>query len=135
MIYEATIQYISIDKRGNDKVNKEKYIIGDAETFTDVERKMYEEFQDLTDIDVITIKRSGIKEIANTRQDNDDKVFLSTLIDVFTDDNGEEKETKYLVAFYAKDIAHAYAFIREYIQQGYNLDFVELKKTKFIEVI
>ena len=135
MIYETTISYISIDKNGNDKVVKERFIIDNAETFSDCENAMYEIYKEYSDIDVIAIKRSRLQEFVNKRTNPREKIFISDLEDTFIDDDGNEKEMRYSIAFYALDIESAYAFITEYIKQGYDLKIVALKKTKFIDWI
>ena len=65
MIYEGTISYMKIDKNGNEKVIKESYIVDNVETFADAELALFEEFKSLNAIDIIAIKRSRLKEIAN----------------------------------------------------------------------
>lgn len=135
MIYEATISYVGINDKGNDVVIKESYILQDKESFGDVEDTMLSEFNNvLTDMDVIAIKRSRIKEVANSRV-NDDKIYLATISDTFVDDNSNEKEIKYIVALFAKDFDNAKAFISEYLKQGYGMQLKSLKETKFIDVI
>lgn len=91
MIYEGTIQYIAIDSNGNDKSTKANYIIENAELFAQVESKLYEEFKGYTDIDVVAVKRSKIKEIINTRQNDDDLIWMAELQDTFVGDDGKEK--------------------------------------------
>ncbi len=135
MIYEATIQFIAIDNNGNDKSTKQSYIIENAELFAQVENRLYEEFEGYTDLDVVAIKRSKIKEIANERTSDDEKVFLATLVDVFLNDDGSEKEIKYTIAFYSKDMNTAHAYIREYVSQGYNMGVKQIKESKLIDVL
>lgn len=136
MIYESTISYVGINDKGNDVVVKESYILQNKESFGDVENTMISEFGDiLTDMDVIAIKRSRIKEVANSSTDNDDKIYLATIADIFIDDNSNEKEIKYVIALFAKTFDSAKAFISEYLKQGYNMQLKSLKETKFIEVL
>mgnify|MGYP002852442256 CR=1 FL=1 len=135
MIYEATIQFIAIDNNGNDKSTKQSYIIENAELFAQVENRLYEEFEGYTDLDVVAIKRSKIKEIANERTSDDEKIFLATLVDVFLNDDGSEKEIKYTIAFYSKDMNTAHAYIREYVSQGYNMGVKQIKESKLIDVL
>ncbi len=135
MIYEATIQFIAIDNNGNDKSTKQSYIIENAELFAQVENRLYEEFEGYTDLDVVAIKRSKIKEIANGRTSDDEKIFLATLVDVFLNDDGSEKEIKYTIAFFSKDMNTAHAYIREYVSQGYNMGVKQIKESKLIDVL
>lgn len=135
MIYEATITYVTVDKNGNDKQDKSMYVIEGCEVFAEVENMLYERFSGENSLDVVAIKRSKIKEIANTRKYEDEKVYLSEVEDVYTDDNGEEKSLRYKILFYAKDFDSAKAFISEFIKQGFNMTLVGLKQTKFGDVI
>lgn len=135
MIYESTIQYVTIDDKGNDKTVKASYVIENAELFSEAENKMLEDFAGLTDLDVIAIKRSNVKEIANTRQYDDDMIWEATMQSVFHDDEGNEHYTKYKVLFYSKNSATANTFITEYMKQGYDLELIGLKLTKFVDVI
>ena len=132
MIYETTISYIAIDRNGNDKTVKERYIVDNAQTFGECEDIMLELCQDFTDLDVVAIKRSKLQEFANQRTSQQDRIFVADLEDTFVDDDGNEKEMKYSIAFYALDISAAYSFITEYIKQGYNMSLVALRKTKFV---
>ncbi len=136
MIYELTISYLGQSKKGDSKTVKESYIDADAELFADVENSAYGAFAaGRADFEVIAIKRSKIREIANKRTCDDDKVFVATLVDVFLQDDGMEKETKYTIAFFAKDINGAHAFIRDYALQGYNMSITEIKETSFVDVL
>jgi hypothetical protein len=135
MIHEATITYIDIDEKGNDRNVKENLVIENEESFAKVEDKLYEMYQDMTDIDVIAIKRSKVKEIANKRESIDDKIWEAIVADYFTDENGVQKELKYKILLYSKTFDGAKAFIGEYLKQGFNMALVGLKCTKFVEVL
>lgn len=137
MIYEGTISYVGVDNRGNDKTIKENYVMQDRETFGDAESCLYNEFKDdrLTDFDVIALKRSSIKEIANQRTNDNDLLWIAELQNTFIDDNGVEKITKYKVLFYSQTFDSAKTFISNYIKQGYDLDLVSLKLTKFKDIL
>lgn len=135
MIYEATIQYETTSDKGSSRIVKESFILNNEELFAVVENTMYENFSIHKDLDVISIKRSKVKEIANLRQSDDDLIWIAEVKDVFTTDEGEEKDTKYKIAFFSKTFDSANAFISNYIKQGYNLSLVSLKETKFKDVI
>ena len=96
-MYEGTIQFITQDKRGNDKLVKEQFILEHCESFSDAEEQLFDYGSGLTEIDVIAIKRSKLKEIANERTSEDEKIFLATLVDIFLNDDGSEKEIKYTI--------------------------------------
>lgn len=135
MIHEATIEYVAIDENGNDRKVKENYIVDSLGCFTEVEEKLVEDFMSLTAMDVTAIKRSKVKEIANSRASDDEKIFLATLVDVFLNDDGNEKEIKYTIAFYSKDMNTAHAYIREYASQGYNMSITKIVESKFSDVL
>ena len=132
MTYEATVSYVNAE--GKNK--KEACVIENAETFADAEAQLYHEFDGEQKFDVLALKRSAIKEIANQREDSAQALWVAELMSVFFDDVNEvEKATKYKILFFSDTYDHANAFINEYIKQGYDLSLVGLKLTKFKEVI
>lgn len=135
MIHEVTIAFTVAGKNGEGKTVKEQYLVDNRNLFAEVEDAMYVGFDGYKDLDVIAVKRSRIKEIINTRQSEDDLIWMAELQDTFVDDDGKEKYIKYKVVLYSKTFDTAKAFISEYIKQGYNLALVSLKLTKFEEVL
>ena len=133
MIYEATITYVTTDKNGNDKQVKASFIVENAETFSQVEELLYQNFQNLTDIDVVAIKRSNITEIIGPFNDIiDSKIWVADVVQIFVDENCVEKEMRYKFAFFSKNTDTAFQNVKEYLKQGYNdMELVALKKTKF----
>ena len=135
MIYEATITTTVVDDKGNDRSLKRQFILENFETFSEVEQKLYDEFGLEAGFEVSAIKISRLKEIANTRDTDDDNIYVAELQDSFTDDNGVEKTIKYKIAFYSKTFDTAKLFISQYAKQGYNLELVGLKLTKVKDVL
>lgn len=135
MIHEVTIAFTVAGKNGEGKTIKEQYLVDNRNLFAEVEDAMYVGFDGYKDLDVIAVKRSRIKEIINTRQSEDDLIWMAELQDTFVDDDGKETYIKYKVVLYSKTFDTAKAFISEYIKQGYNLALVSLKLTKFEEVL
>ena len=135
MIHEVTIAFTVAGKNGEGKTVKEQYLVDNRNLFAEVEDAMYVGFDGYKDLDVIAVKCSRIKEIINTRQSEDDLIWMAELQDTFVDDDGKEKYIKYKVVLYSKTFDTAKAFISEYIKQGYNLVLVSLKLTKFEEVL
>ena len=135
MIHEVTIAFTVAGNNGEGKTVKEQYLVDNRNLFAEVEDAMYVGFDGYKDLDVIAVKRSRIKEIINTRQSEDDLIWMAELQDTFVDDDGKEKYIKYKVVLYSKTFDTAKAFISEYIKQGYNLALVSLKLTKFEEVL
>lgn len=136
MIYEGTIKYETTTKKGNTKTVRESYLIENVDTFSQAEVALitYAHALNIQDVDVVSLKRSKIKEIANTNRDTE-PMFIATLVDVFTDDNGIEKELTYDIAFFALNIEQAHNFIRLYAQQGYCMEMKALKQAKFLDVL
>lgn len=135
MIYEGTIKYEKTTEKGNTKVVRESYLVENAETFSDAEYALYNQNKDCVGIEVVALKRSKIKEIAKHAGKLDTAMFIATLTDVFTDDNGNEKELNYDIAFFAPNIQEAHNFIIYYTEQGYCMEMRSLKQAKFIDVI
>ena len=85
MIYEVKVQYKKMDDDGMEKLFKDAYAVEDFELFAEVEGYMQNFFDidNIHDFDVTDIKRSRIKEVANAREDENDKVFMAEVKDVF----------------------------------------------------
>jgi len=102
MIYEGTIKYETVTSKGNTKTVIERYLIENVDTFSQAEIALttYALAGSISDVDVVSLKRSKIKEIANKNRDTE-PMFIATLVDVFTDESGIEKELTYDIAFFA----------------------------------
>ena len=135
MIHEVTIAFTVAGKNGEGKTIKEQYLVDNRNLFAEVEDAMYVGFDGYKDLDVIAVKRSRIKEVANSRTNEEEKMFIATLVDIFHDPEGSEKEIKYKVAFYSQTMSSAWTFIREYVAQGYNMKVSAIKETKFIDLV
>lgn len=135
MIYEATISYLDLNDKGEERTAKETFIVENEELFAHVENKLLEEFSAYKNIDVTAIKRSKLREVANARSSVEDKIFTATLVDVFLNDDGSEKETKYTIAFFAKNITAANEFVNEYVKQGYDMSVTAIKETNISDVL
>ena len=135
MIHEVTIAFTVAGKNGEGKTVKEQYLVDNRNLFAEVEDAMYVGFDGYKDLDVIAVKRSRIKEVANSRTNEEEKMFIATLVDIFHDQEGNEKEIKYQVAFYSQNMSTAWAFIREYVAQGYNMKVSAIKENKFIDLV
>jgi len=132
MIYEGQVTYTSLES----KTAKENYVIEEAANFTDAEVQLTQHLAALQDLDVVALKRSKIKEIANKRTNEKDCLWVAELQDSFVDeDSGETRYITYKVLFYSTTFEMAKRFICEYSKQGYDLELVSLKKTKFIDVL
>lgn len=96
MYYEITDRVKRVKDDGTEKEVNERYIT-DCLTFAEAEQKGMEAYSaDNTDGDVVAVKRSNVKEIVNENEEKQ-HYFKATIVDIFTDDNGNEKELKYYV--------------------------------------
>lgn len=135
-MYELQINYVTVDNRGNDRNVKENLVLLNATSFAEAEETGYKYGDGLTDIDVVSIKRSKIKEVLNERSKETDLIWQAELMTLFCDDEGNEKQIKYKTILFAETFDSAKAFISEYMRQGYDdMSLVSLKLTKFNEVI
>ena len=134
MIYEAQVQYYGVNEKGNEVMERENLIVEDLMTFGDVEELLYLKFQDYKAVDVVSIKRSKVKEIANAKSNLNDMIWMAELQDKFIRDDGKEVEMKYKILFFSETFDTAKSFIGEYSKQGYDMTLVSLKLTNFIDV-
>lgn len=135
-MYELQINYVTVDNRGNDRNVKENLVLLNATSFAKAEEIGYKYGDGLTDIDVVSIKRSKIKEVLNERSKETDLIWQAELMTLFCDDEGNEKQIKYKTILFAETFDSAKAFVTEYMRQGYDdMSLVSLKLTKFNEVI
>lgn len=134
MIWEFTISYHSIDN-GKEKVKKEKFVFDKCESFGEVEQKAIDLFDHLSEMEVIAIKQSKVKEIVNYKKYQDEKIFDATLRDVFVDEDGNEKYINYHILLCAKTFDNAKDLVSQYLKQGYDLTLVTLKETSFVDIL
>ena len=138
-MYEIQITFVKVDSKGNDRNVKENLILEHAESFADAEQIGYDYGSGLTDIDVISIKRSKLKEIVNERPFGEEtcKIYVAQIVDHFVDVETEEtKDIKYSVALFAHDMKEAHQAIEQYMKQGLeDMDLVGIKETNFNNVL
>lgn len=90
MFYEIKLKVEKENSKGEMKEVIEHFIT-DVGLFAEAEAKGLEQY---VDCDVISITHSKVVEIVNEKEE-DKPFYKATLIDIFIDDNGNEKETKY----------------------------------------
>ncbi len=136
MIFETSIRTTIIDNKGNNKSITSRYIVENANLFSEVESKLYEEFSNETDFEVTGIKISKLKEIVNKPPQGEYKIYFATICDHFITEEGDDKELKYVVALHAGDINEAHQTVKQYMQQGLeDMELVAIKETKYLEVL
>lgn len=133
MFYEIKLKTEKENAKGETKEVAEHYIT-DAELFSEAEQKGLELYANKCD--VFAVSRSKIREIVNLGDKTEENHFFkATITDVFTDDAGNEKETKYFVLVAAKDIPEANRRMEDYLRQGFDMKLDGIVKTKILDVI
>ena len=138
-MYEIQITFVEVDSKGNDRNRKQNLILEHAESFANAEEIGYDYGSGLTAIDVVSIKRSKLKEIVNEKPFGDEtcKIYVAQIVDHFVDvDTEETKDIKYSVALFAHDMKEAHQAIEQYMKQGLeDMDLIGIKETNFCGVL
>lgn len=133
MYYEIKIKTEKENAKGEMKEVTEHYITN-VELFAEAEQKGMEMYNN--ECDVFSIVRSKVSEIVNESDKTDENHFFkATIVDTYTDDSGNEKETKYYVLVSAKDIPEANRRMEDYLRQGFDMKLDGIVKTKILDVI
>ena len=139
MFYHIKISYGSNEQGVN--VNKnEEYLVKDCELHAEAEQRGYEyasEYQ-FNDADIVSVKRSNIREFVNEVASEDEIIIYDAIIaDVYINEKtGKEKELKYHVGVFAKNMDDATKKVYEYMKQGMtDMRFIGVKETKIVEII
>lgn len=139
MFYEIKLKVEKENSKGEMKEVIEHFIT-DVGLFAEAEANGLEQYNGNCDeyngnCDVISITRSKVIEIVNEKEEGK-PFYKATLIDIFIDDNGNEKETKYYTLVCAKDITEANRLMQEHMIQGLkDMRLDGIVKTKIIDLI
>ena len=130
-----TTKVTRVKDDGTEKETSERYIT-DCETFAEAEERAMKSYSyDNTDGDVIAIKRSNVREIVNEDEEKE-HYFKATIVDIFTDDNGNEKELKYYVLIRADNLTEATSKANDYLRQGLSdMRLDGIVKTNILELL
>lgn len=79
--------------------------------------------------EVLQIRRSTLKEIATQYQGG--RSFIATLIDLWVDDNGNEKKLRYKVLLWAEDLSEATDRARQLQREGYDMLIEGVKEVNY----
>ena len=93
--FEASIKYIKVNDNGREKKVSEKYLI-DAMSYTETEQRLVKEAETFVkgDFYITSIKKSNIKEVIESEDENDDKYYLAKVAIIDADElSGKEKST------------------------------------------
>lgn len=135
MYYEMTTKVTRPKDDGTEREVTERYIT-DCLTFEEAERKAMETYAaDNASGDVVAVKRSNVREIVNEGEQKE-HYFKATIVDVFVDENGKEKELRYYVLIRADDLGEATAKANDYMRQGLqDMRLDGIVKTKILELL
>ena len=131
MMYEIKLKVAKENSKGEMKEVREHFIT-DVTFFAEAEVKGLELYNNQADVYAIT--RSKIKEIINEKKD-EYPFFKAVVVDVFTNDEGVEKELQYAILVCGKDINDAQKLVEEYLKQGFDMKLKEIKETKILDVL
>lgn len=138
MYYQLKVKYRKTQENGNSKSVTDTYVT-DATIFAEAEIKGFEIAKEyaLEEPDVTSIQRlPTLMEVINQPSNDNDSIYIATIVSTFVKDDGTETETKYNVLLYACDINDATNSINAYMKQGLtDLSLVSIKKTKIIGII
>lgn len=93
--FEASIKYMKVNEDGREKKVSEKYLI-DAMSYTETEAQIVKEAETFVkgDFYITSIKKSNIKEVIESENENDDKYYLAKVAIIDADEvSGKEKST------------------------------------------
>lgn len=139
MFYHVKVQFSSVNENGATTKEKHEVLVRNCELFTEAEAKALDEFTNAGDgdVDVTNMKRSNIMEFANSpKGDDDEKIYTATIVSIFVEDSGKEKETKYHVGVFAKSVNDATSIVQQYMKMGLqDMRLVSVKETKIEQVL
>lgn len=128
MLYQVKARYTA----DGGKTVKVHYLL-DAECFWEAELNTLKQLEGKADVDVISIKRSTIKEVIKV--DNNLDYYVATISDTYTDDKGNEKIIRYKQLLPAATIGEAQEAITDYLKQGYDMRLDAIKLTTINAVL
>lgn len=135
--FEVKLERVVQDKKGNDKKVKETFLVENMVSFGDAETTVQTYWN--CECDILAVSLSKVMEVLNyptSKEKEELRVFRAVLIQTFMDDNGEEKESKYPIVLWAKDLETAMSDVKAYITQGYgDMSIHSITKSKICEII
>lgn len=135
--FEVKSRRVVMDNKGNDKSITEAFFIRDCVLWAEAETKMLKYYN--CENDVVGMAISKVMEVVNEPTDTEKMdmfVYRAVIASIYTDDDGNEKEMKYPVLLWAKNIDEAMNVVNNYLRQGLeDMSLVSITKTKIVEVI
>lgn len=132
MYYDIRLKVTKDTPKGEKEVT-ERYLT-DCGLFAEAETKGLEMYNGACD--VVAISRSAVREIVNPDEKGKRAYYRATLADIFTEDDGTEKEQKYPVLIAADTVAEATHMAEEYMRQGLqDMRLDGVVKTKILDIV
>lgn len=135
--FEVKSRRVIMDNKGNDKTITEAFFVRDCVLWAEAETKMLKYYN--CENDVVGMAISKVMEIVNEPTDAEKMdmfIYRAVIASIYTDDDGNEKEMKYPVLLWAKNIDEAMSMVNNYLRQGLeDMSLVSITKTKIVEVI
>ena len=139
MFYHVKVQFSSVNESGARIKEKHEVLVDNCEFFAEAEKKALNEFiyAGVGNVEVTNMKRSNIMEFANSHQGGDDEnIYTATIVSIFVEESGKEKETKYHVGVFAKSVNEATSIVQQYMKMGLqDMRLVSVKETKIESVL
>lgn len=133
MLYEVSSKRVVIDKKGNDKIAIEHFIVDNATLFGEAETAVLMQYN--LENDVVAVKRSNIEAVINTREDDEQKLYIATIEKTMFEDV-KEIVTREKVAMFAMNIEDATERAKEYMSTDMaDCVLVGVKKSKFADLV
>lgn len=133
-MHEVTLKRTIVDNKGVDKEISEKYLVENKVFCAEAEAAMLEYWN--SECEVTSVRQSKIVEFVNTRENDEQEIYLSEVESIFVDDDGEEKATKYVVGLFSTSVEEATSQMREYMKQGIqDMKLTSVKRTKIVELL
>lgn len=134
MFHEVVSKRTIVDNNGNDKEVSEKFLVENCTFCAEAESEVIKYLN--AENEVISVKQSKLKEFLNTRDDDEQDIYFSTIDDTYVDDSGKASPLKYTVALFATSVKEATQLTLDYMKQGLSdMSLTSVKKTKFVELL
>lgn len=135
--FEVKSRRVIMDNKGNDKTITEAFFVKDCVLWAEAETKVLKFWN--CENDVVGMSLSKVMDVINEPTDAEKMdmfIFRAVIASIYTDDDGNEKEMKYPVLLWAKNIDEAMGVVNNYLRQGLeDMSLVSITKTKIVEVI
>ena len=135
MLIELKVKTKRTDSTGKTRKKTETYLIN-KDFFAEAEYAITEMLTEetnshlLDEFEILSLKISQLKEIATQYQG--ENPFIISLKDVFHEDDGTEKYTKYKVLLWADSLTEANSRAHELSMQGYDMLIESIKQVEYV---